>query len=325
MDFAKPLEESESLVSTSGIRTLPLHHFVAGAVGLRKQQQSQSSSDDEKAAAAAAAANDEDAAAATTANDDDAAAASASSSKSASAAGNEKKNVLRVVVDDDEIDRMVIRAANRAAADMLLGPLPTECPLVAVEPSTATTATQQQQQEPQPERRGDRFSWTAAVTTASNGSDDDRTVDCALYPERMRPLQHETIQSGDLVVIMESFDKLDFVYAKRGDVFNNKNGQFHHDDFIDKLGYGSKIRSRNHRGYGFCYLLKPTPELWARSLNHRTQIVHELDQSQIVFQLHLKPNMVVVESGTGSGAMSHSCTFLTSFCWAFGVFASFTQ
>lgn len=52
-------------------------------------------------------------------------------------------------------------------------------------------------------------------------------------------------------------------------------------------------------------MLKPTPELWARSLKHRTQIVHELDASMIVFYLNLKPNMVVCESGTGSGALSH--------------------
>jgi tRNA (adenine57-N1/adenine58-N1)-methyltransferase len=75
------------------------------------------------------------------------------------------------------------------------------------------------------------------------------------------------------------------------------------DDFIGKP-YGCKIRSRNNQGYGFVYLLKPTPELWARSLKHRTQIVHELDASMIVFYLNLRPNMVVVESGTGSGALS---------------------
>jgi tRNA (adenine57-N1/adenine58-N1)-methyltransferase len=129
-------------------------------------------------------------------------------------------------------------------------------------------------------------------------------IDASFFTERLLPDQHE-IRTGDLVVIMESFDNLAFVYAKEGEIFSNRNGNFHHNDFIGKP-FGCKIRSRSHRGYGFVYLLKPTPELWARSLNHRTQIVHELDQSQVIFQLHLKPNMTVVESGTGSGAMSHA-------------------
>jgi tRNA (adenine57-N1/adenine58-N1)-methyltransferase catalytic subunit len=132
----------------------------------------------------------------------------------------------------------------------------------------------------------------------------DVMVDSSLYSECVTPLK-ENIQEGDLVVIMESFDRLSFAYADREGVYCNRNGQFHHKDFIGKP-FGCKIRSSNNRGYGFCYLLKPTPELWARSLNHRTQIVHELDQSQIIFQLYLRPNMIVVESGTGSGAMSHA-------------------
>jgi tRNA (adenine57-N1/adenine58-N1)-methyltransferase len=133
---------------------------------------------------------------------------------------------------------------------------------------------------------------------------DPSLVDASLYTERSRPHQ-AIIRAGDLVVIMESFDKLTFAYAEESAIYCNRNGHFRHSDFIGKP-YGCKVRSHNNRGYGFCYLLKPTPELWARSLNHRTQIVHELDQSQIIFQLFIQPNMTVVESGTGSGAMSHS-------------------
>lgn len=132
---------------------------------------------------------------------------------------------------------------------------------------------------------------------------DPETVDSSLYTERTTP-QSQTIQPNDLVVIFESFDNLNFCYAKPKEIFSNRNGHFHHDDFIGKP-YGCKIRSRNNRGYGFVYLLNPTPELWARSLNHRTQIVHELDASMIVFYLNLRPNMTVCESGTGSGALSH--------------------
>lgn len=129
------------------------------------------------------------------------------------------------------------------------------------------------------------------------------SIDASFYTDRTTP-QSETIQPNELVVIFESFDNLNFCYAQPKEIFSNRNGHFHHDDFIGKP-YGCKIRSRNNRGYGFVYLLKPTPELWARSLKHRTQIVHELDASMIVFYLNLRPNMVVCESGTGSGALSH--------------------
>ena len=132
---------------------------------------------------------------------------------------------------------------------------------------------------------------------------DPTKVNASFYTDREVP-QSETIQPNDLVVIFESFDNLSFCYAKPGEIFSNRNGHFHHHDFIGKP-YGCKVRSRDNQGYGYMYLLKPTPELWARSLNHRTQIVHELDASMIVYYLNLRPNMVVCESGTGSGALSH--------------------
>lgn len=132
----------------------------------------------------------------------------------------------------------------------------------------------------------------------------ERKVNAQHYKDHILPRQ-DVIKEGDLVVIVVSFDNLSFVYAKPKAIFSNRHGHFHHNDFIGKP-FGTKIRSRDRRGYGFCYLLKPTPELWTRSLNHRTQIVHELDQSQIVHQLWLRPNMTVVESGTGSAALSHA-------------------
>lgn len=55
---------------------------------------------------------------------------------------------------------------------------------------------------------------------------------------------------------------------------------------------------------GFIYAIEPTPECWNLAVKHRTQIVHDLDASIVNFYLDLKPGSVVVESGTGSGAMS---------------------
>jgi tRNA (adenine57-N1/adenine58-N1)-methyltransferase catalytic subunit len=189
----------------------------------------------------------------------------------------------------NDLDQQVTCAANQAAYELLWGS------------SAQARPFQKKQKRP---------------TEAEPVADDDHAavpffdpdcgwmLDASIYKDRETP-RHATIQPGDLLVIQESFDSLDFVYVQKGAIYQNRNGNFHHNDFIDQP-FGTKVRSRDLRGYGFIYLLKPTPELWTRSLNHRTQVVHELDQSQILFQLYLRPNDVVVESGTGSGALSHA-------------------
>ncbi len=113
----------------------------------------------------------------------------------------------------------------------------------------------------------------------------------------------DVISSGALVVIFESFESLSFAYVTAGGVIQNRNGTFYHDDMIGKE-FGIKLGSRSTDGFVYC--LRPTSELWTRSLPHRTQICHELDQSVVIFNLNLRPGSVVLESGTGSGAMSTS-------------------
>jgi len=76
-------------------------------------------------------------------------------------------------------------------------------------------------------------------------------MDASLYPDRLTP-ESETIQAGALVVIFESFDNLNFVYATPGEIFSNRNGNFHHNDFIGQP-FGCKLRSKDNRGYGYCY------------------------------------------------------------------------
>jgi len=196
------------------------------------------------------------------------------------------KSGIRLVPEnhlgDDPLDVQCCQAANEAAIDLLLG-----------------------NNRPPPSKT------TVAVSNNTENNDGNTpssalvALDCTQYTERHLPPPTRHIRPGDLVVIFESFNDLNFVYAKPGDIFSNRNGHFHHNDFIGKP-YGCKIRSHNMDGLGFLYLLRPTPELWTRSLPHRTQIVHELDASMIIHYLELRPNMIVCESGTGSGAMSHA-------------------
>lgn len=57
---------------------------------------------------------------------------------------------------------------------------------------------------------------------------------------------------------------------------------------------------------GWVLIMQPSPELWTWALNHRTQIIYTMDISIILFNLHIKPGSVVVETGTGSGSLTTS-------------------
>mmetsp|Transcript_19679 Transcript_19679/g.29440 ORF Transcript_19679/g.29440 Transcript_19679/m.29440 type:complete len:492 (-) Transcript_19679:1269-2744(-) len=197
--------------------------------------------------------------------------------------GNKMKN---------HVEKLLVQAANKAATDLFLSSGAKIYSTLNKNKEKPPTSTSQRSSSPPSEKPPDE-----------KEGQSQSLVNCKLYPTQLLPPSSKILPSS-LVVIFESFDSLDFVYAQPGEVFHNRNGQFHHDDFINKP-YGCKIRSRDNKGVGFVYLLKPTPELWQRSLNHRTQIVHELDASLITFKLNLRPNMVVCESGTGSGALSH--------------------
>ena len=107
---------------------------------------------------------------------------------------------------------------------------------------------------------------------------------------------------------------MDYLYLRPENFakHSGKFGDFDHRDFVGKE-FGSQIFSRTNkvgrRGKqssekGWLYALCPTPELWTEVLPHRTQIVQTSDQAVICFQLSLWDGKVVIEAGTGSGAMT---------------------
>lgn len=122
---------------------------------------------------------------------------------------------------------------------------------------------------------------------------------------------HKTvIDEGDTVIVyltvnnMHAIDVLPQIINKKGEtvenVFQTNFGALKVKDLI-----GHKYGSRVELSRGWAYVLQPNPELWTMTLPHRTQIIYSPDISMILYQLEIKPGSVIIESGTGSGSLSH--------------------
>eukprot|EP00775_Hariotina_reticulata_P001132 gene1132-1469_t len=112
------------------------------------------------------------------------------------------------------------------------------------------------------------------------------------------------IKEGDLVIVYESYTNIKAVYVDSKEKIHNRYGTFLHKDWIGQP-FGSKVTGRS-AGSGWLFLLAPTAELWTQVLRHRTQILYVADISLVVANLGLCPGKVVLESGTGSGSLTHS-------------------
>ncbi|KAJ8516450.1 hypothetical protein ONZ45_g6225 [Pleurotus djamor] len=101
------------------------------------------------------------------------------------------------------------------------------------------------------------------------------------------------IAAGDVVIVWLTRDMIQPLVVTPGKDLNIRFGYYRHDDLVG-VPYGSKIRSRN--GKGFIHVLRPTPELWTMALPHRTQILYLADIAFITCHLDVKPGSHVVEA-----------------------------
>ncbi|XP_015790446.1 tRNA (adenine(58)-N(1))-methyltransferase catalytic subunit TRMT61A-like [Tetranychus urticae] len=109
------------------------------------------------------------------------------------------------------------------------------------------------------------------------------------------------ISAGDHLFIFISPKQMYPLKVVPKETFQTKFGPIKHNDLIG-VKYGTKLNLSK----GWVYVLPFTPELWTLNLPHRTQILYSTDISMITCQLNLKPGSVVIESGTGSGSLSHA-------------------
>jgi tRNA (adenine57-N1/adenine58-N1)-methyltransferase len=113
---------------------------------------------------------------------------------------------------------------------------------------------------------------------------------------------NKVIEYGDSVIIYSLHMgrvSYNLLVMEEKQIFDCFHGHFPHSKIVG-LKYGSKCVGNQ----GFVHILLPTPELWTLALQHRTEILYCNDISLIVIHLELKPGMIVVESGTGSGSLS---------------------
>eukprot|EP00096_Caligus_rogercresseyi_P013791 TRINITY_DN6393_c0_g1_i1.p1 TRINITY_DN6393_c0_g1~~TRINITY_DN6393_c0_g1_i1.p1 ORF type:complete len:324 (+),score=68.67 TRINITY_DN6393_c0_g1_i1:123-1094(+) len=123
----------------------------------------------------------------------------------------------------------------------------------------------------------------------------------------------DTIQKGDVVVVYVGFNNLiplEVVPMKENrkgiledHVIQTCYGALRVTDLIG-VRYGTRVQLSKPGSY--VHVLRPTPELWTKCLPHRTQILYTTDVSMIITGLELKSGSRVIESGTGSGSLSHA-------------------
>ncbi|CAD5111007.1 DgyrCDS359 [Dimorphilus gyrociliatus] len=111
----------------------------------------------------------------------------------------------------------------------------------------------------------------------------------------------DIIEEGDIVILYLGYDNLLTLKVEAGKVHQTKYGALKHDSLIGEK-FGSKVTCSK----GYIHVLQPTPEIWTLALPHRTQILYSTDISMVIYQLDLRNGSIVVESGTGSGSLSHA-------------------
>lgn len=122
--------------------------------------------------------------------------------------------------------------------------------------------------------------------------------------------ENDIIEENDTVILYLSSSSMHAIVVTP--TMKNKKGEIIEYVFQTSFGalkvknlIGVRFGSKVELTRGWAYVLKPTPELWTHTLPHRTQIIYTPDISMICFQLDVKPGSIVVESGTGSGSLSH--------------------
>lgn len=113
-------------------------------------------------------------------------------------------------------------------------------------------------------------------------------------------------QAGDLVQLIAGQDQKFIFRLSPGESFQSHLGIIAHNDLIGKL-WGSRIHT--HLGKVFV-LLQPALDDLLRQIPRHTQIMYPKDIGYLILTMGIGPGSRVIETGTGSGALTAALAFV---------------
>ncbi len=112
------------------------------------------------------------------------------------------------------------------------------------------------------------------------------------------------IKDNDLIFLVLDDRRRWLIQAKPGNTFHTHKGIIDFNDIIGKP-YGICVFSKPYetQGYKF-YVLKPLPSDYILHMSRKTQIIYPEDAGLILIYSGIGPGSIIIEAGTGSGALS---------------------